>query len=117
MAAIEGPELKKAKYSIKPEIEPAQEFCKIHHDGKEIKIPVLNGVDGLKLLDIQALYGQSNLFCFDPGYTITGSCSSAISNATSDGHLYYRGYSIEDLVEKCTFIEVCFILLYGNKPS
>lgn len=42
---------------------------------------------------------------------------SAISNATADGKLYYRGYSIEDLVEKSSFIEVCFILLYGEKPK
>lgn len=69
------------------------------------------------MLDIQALYAQAGIFCFDPGYTITGSCKSAIGNATSDGHLYYRGYSIDDLAEKSTFTEVCFILLYGRKPS
>jgi len=57
------------------------------------------------------------LFCYDPGYTITGSCKSAIGNATSSGHLYYRGYAIEDLAEKSTFTEVCFILLYGRKPA
>ena len=57
------------------------------------------------------------MFCFDPGYTVTGSCKSAICNATADGKLYYRGYAIEDLVEKSTFTEVCFILLYGRKPQ
>lgn len=69
------------------------------------------------MLDIQALYAQSKMFCYDPGYTITGSCKSSITNSTPDGHLYYRGYAIEDLVEKSTFTEVCFILLYGRKPS
>jgi len=53
------------------------------------------------------------MFLYDPGYTITASCVSAISNATSDGQLFYRGYSVEDLVEKSTFVEVCYILLYG----
>lgn len=47
------PELKlQRKMSIMPEIAPAEEFCKLHHDGKEFKIPILEGVDGLKLLDI-----------------------------------------------------------------
>lgn len=95
----------------------SEEHCTLHFDGKESKIPVLKGSDGGSYLDIQALYGQSNLFCYDPGYTITGSCKSAIGNATSDGHLYYRGYAIEDLVEKSSFTEVCFILLYGRKPN
>ena len=89
----------------------------LHTGGKEVKIPILKGTDGSSLLDIQALYAQSNLFCYDPGYTVTGSCKSAITNATADGHLYYRGYAIEDLVERSTFTEVCFILLYGKKPK
>ena len=63
------------------------------------------------------MYGQSGLFCYDPGYTITGSCKSSIGNATSNGNLYYRGFAIEDLAEKSSFTEVCFILLYGKKPS
>ena len=75
------------------------------------------GTDGNSHMDIQALYAQAKLFCFDPGYTITGSCKSAISNSTSDGKLFYRGYAIEKLAEECTFVEVCFILLYGTRPS
>jgi citrate synthase len=57
------------------------------------------------------------VFCYDPGYTITGSCLSAIGNATAEGGLYYRGYAIEDLVEHSSYVEVCFILLYGTKPT
>ena len=57
------------------------------------------------------------MFLYDPGYSITGSCVSAISNATIEGKLYYRGYQIEELVQKSTFIEVCYILLYGDKPD
>ena len=94
-----------------------EEFLTLRYEGNEHKIPILYGTDGTRLVDIQALYAKSQLFCYDPGYTITGSCASAISNATADGHLYYRGYSIEELVDKSTYEEVCFILLYGNRPS
>lgn len=94
-----------------------EEFCKLTHGETEVQIPILKSEDGVKMLDIQALYAQGKIFCYDPGYTITGSCASAISNATSDGKLYYRGYAIEDLAKNCSYIEVCYILLYGNKPS
>jgi citrate synthase len=63
------------------------------------------------------LYSQAKIFNYDPGYSITGSCNSTISYATSDGKLYYRGYPIEELVEKCSYTAVCFILLYGKQPS
>uniref|UniRef100_A0A7S3IQ05 Citrate synthase n=1 Tax=Strombidium inclinatum TaxID=197538 RepID=A0A7S3IQ05_9SPIT len=62
------------------------------------------------------MYAKTSLFCYDPGYTITGSCVSAIGNVTKEGNLYYRGYHVKDLVEKSSYIEVCFILLYGKKP-
>lgn len=63
------------------------------------------------------MYAKSGVFCYDPGYTITGSCVSSITNATTDGKLFYRGYAVEDLVKKSTFIETCFILLYGERPT
>lgn len=103
--------------SIKPQQPDAQRYAILQLDSKQVKLPIVMGSDGVEVLDIQALYAQGGVFCYDPGYTITGSCKSAIGNATSDGHLYYRGYSIEDLAEKSTFTEVCFILLYGRKPS
>jgi citrate synthase len=56
------------------------------------------------------------MFLFDPGYTITGSCASAITYSNEKGVLLYRGYKIEDLVAKSTFMEVCFLLLYGTLP-
>ena len=77
----------------------------------------MTGNDGNILIDIQTLYAKAGVFCYDPGYTITGSCLSSIANATTDGNLYYRGYSIQDLVNKSTFVEVCYILLYGDRPS
>jgi citrate synthase len=54
---------------------------------------------------------------FDPGYTITGSCSSSITYSNEKGILMYRGYRIEDLAANSTFPEVCFLLLYGSLPN
>ena len=68
-------------------------------------------------MDTRNLYPQTNMFLFDPGYTITASCNSAITYSSEDGTLLYRGYTIEDLVAKCTFTEVCFLLLYGELPT
>lgn len=63
------------------------------------------------------MYAKAGIFCFDPGYAYTGSCASSITNAREDGEVFYRGYSVTELVEKSSYIEVCFILLYGDKPS
>ena len=75
------------------------------------------GHDGQQYIDIQSLYAKGNLFCFDPGYSWTASCPSAISMTAPAGKLYYRGYDIEELVEKSTYIEVCYIMLYGERPE
>ncbi len=64
------------------------------------------------------MYIKSGHFTFDPGYTCTGSCVSQITSI--DGHkgkLTYRGYKIEDLAENCSYLEVCYLLLYGELPS
>lgn len=105
------------KNSIVPEAPKVEQKAILNVDGKKVEIPILIGTDGVQMLDIQALYGQGGVFCYDPGYTITGSCISAIGNATKEGGLFYRGYAIEDLVEQSSYVEVCFILLYGNKPT
>ena len=70
------------------------------------------------MIDIRTLYQKSGHFTFDPGFTATGSCVSAITYIDGPaGELRYRGYKIEDLAEKSTFIEVCYLLLYGDLPS
>jgi citrate synthase len=81
-----------------PSIVAPIETCTLRVDGIEAKIPILLGTDGNKMLDIQSLYSQAKIFNYDPGYSITGSCNSTISYATTDGRLYYRGYAIQDLV-------------------
>ena len=72
---------------------------------------------GEKYLDIRNLYAQTNMFMFDPGYTMTGSCHSTITYSNDKGNLMYRGYKIEDLVEKSTYTEVCYLLLYAKLPN
>lgn len=58
------------------------------------------------------------MYTFDPGFTSTASCISAITFIDGEeGKLWYRGYSIDELAANCTFIEVCFLLLYGDLPS
>ena len=73
---------------------------------------------GEKHLDIRALYTQTGLFLFDPGFTATASCASSITYSNEKGVLMYRGYTIEDLIEnKVSFVEVCYLLLYGDMPT
>jgi len=87
-------------------------------DGKKIDFPVLSGSVGPDVIDIRALYGQSGAFTYDPGFMSTASCSSTITYIDGDkGVLLYRGYPIEQLAVHCDFLEVCFLLLYGELPS
>jgi citrate synthase len=87
-------------------------------DGKKIEFPVLSGSIGPDVIDIRALYGQSGAFTYDPGFMSTASCSSTITYIDGDkGVLLYRGYPIEQLAVHCDFLEVCFLLLYGELPT
>jgi citrate synthase len=87
-------------------------------DGKKIEFPVLSGSIGPDVIDIRALYGQSGAFTYDPGFMSTASCSSTITYIDGDkGILLYRGYPIEQLAVHCDFLEVCFLLLYGELPT
>ena len=95
------------------------DFCKItFSDGREATLPVLKGTEGPPMIDIRNLYQQSGHFTFDPGFMATGSCASLITYIDGDkGQLWHRGYKIEDLAEKCSYIEVCYLLLYGDLPN
>jgi citrate synthase len=87
-------------------------------DGKAISLPVLSPTIGPDVLDIRKLYAEADVFTFDPGFTSTAACESAITYIDGDkGELLYRGYPIEQLAEKSSFLEVCFLLLYGNLPN
>jgi citrate synthase len=87
-------------------------------DGKTIDFPVHSGSTGPDVVDIRALYGKTGLFTYDPGFLSTASCSSAITFIDGDqGILLYRGYPIEQLAQHCDFLEVCYLLWYGELPN
>jgi citrate synthase len=87
-------------------------------DGKTLDFPVLQGSTGPDVVDIRTLYGKSGYFTYDPGFLSTASCSSAITFIDGDnGILLYRGYPIEQLAEHCDFLEVCYLLWYGELPN
>ncbi|MEM7056228.1 MAG: citrate synthase [Pseudomonadota bacterium] len=87
-------------------------------DGKTMELPVYDAVHGPSVIDIRRLYAEMDVFTYDPGFTSTGSCQSEITYIDGDiGQLLYRGYSIDELAEKSHYLEVCYLLLYGELPS
>lgn len=81
-------------------------------------LPILSGTLGPDVIDIRTLYGKTGHFTYDPGFTSTASCTSKITFIDGDaGVLLYRGYPIEQLAEKCDFLEVCYLLLNGDLPN
>jgi citrate synthase len=85
---------------------------------KTFEFPVLPGTVGPSVIDIRSLYAKTGMFTYDPGFTSTASCDSAITYIDGDvGELTYRGYPIEQLAEKSNYLEVCYLLLYGELPD
>ncbi len=85
---------------------------------KEVTLPILKGSVGPDVIDIRKLYGETDAFTFDPGFTSTASCESQITYIDGDkGVLLYRGYPIEQLAEHSSFLEVCYLLLNGELPT
>ena len=92
--------------------------AKLTVGGKDIDLPILQGSVGPDVIDIRKLYGQSGMFTFDPGFTSTGSCESALTYIDGDeGILLHRGYPIGQLAEQSSFLEVCYLLLNGELPN
>ncbi len=86
--------------------------------GKESTFPILTGTEGPPVIDIRRLYAETGYFTYDPGFVATGSCESKITYIDGDnGILLHRGYPIEQLAEKSDFLEVCYLLLYGELPN
>ena len=86
--------------------------------GKQTELPLRDGTTGPSVIDIRKLYDETGMFTYDPGFTSTGSCESKITFIDGDaGILMHRGYSIEELAEKSDFMEVCYLLLYGELPT
>ncbi|MEM8788915.1 MAG: citrate synthase [Pseudomonadota bacterium] len=83
-----------------------------------LDLPMSSPSLGPDVIDIRKLYAQGDVFTYDPGFTSTASCESAITYIDGDkGELLYRGYSIDELAEKSHFLEVCYLLIYGELPS
>jgi citrate synthase len=86
--------------------------------GKSIELDILSGTEGPDTIDITRLYAQGKVFTFDPGFVSTASCNSSITYIDgNEGVLRYRGYPIEQLAEQSSFIEVAYLLLYGELPT
>jgi citrate synthase len=83
-----------------------------------VELQVLTGSAGPEVIDIRPLYAKTGKFTYDPGFMSTASCKSAITYIDGDrGVLLYRGYPIEQLAEKCDFLEVCYLLMNGELPT
>ena len=83
-----------------------------------VEFPVLGGTIGPEVVDIRTMLGKAGKFTYDPGFLSTASCRSAITYIDGDeGVLLYRGYPIEQLAEHCDFLEVCYLLIYGELPN
>ncbi len=92
--------------------------ARLEIDGKTYELPVVVGSEGERAVDIRNLRAESGLITLDPGYKNTGSCQSAITFIDGEqGILRYRGYAIEELAEKSTFLEVAYLLINGELPT
>ncbi len=89
-----------------------------HRSGTRLELPVLEGAVGPSVIDIRKLYSELGYFTYDPGFTSTASCESGITYIDGEnGVLLHRGYAIADLAAHCDFLEVCYLLLYGELPT
>jgi citrate synthase len=92
--------------------------ARLAFDGRELEMPVIRGTEDELAVDISRLRGETGLITMDVGYGNTGSCTSAITYLDGErGILRYRGYPIEQLAENSTFLEVAYLLIYGELPS
>jgi citrate synthase len=89
-----------------------------NESGTSTELKSYSGTLGPDVIDVRSLYGQQDKFTFDPGFASTASCESSITYIDGEkGILLYRGYPVEQLAAKSSFIEVCYLLLYGELPT
>ncbi|MBW2267884.1 MAG: citrate synthase [Deltaproteobacteria bacterium] len=94
------------------------ETAELRVDGKLLELPIIEGSEGERAIDIRKLRGQTGIVTFDPGYANTGACRSDITFIDGDkGILRYRGIPIEELAEKSNFLEVAHLVLFGRLPN
>nr|CRH04538.1 citrate synthase [Candidatus Magnetococcus massalia] len=91
---------------------------KDNRTGKEVELPIIEGTDGPPVVDVTKIYRDFGIFTLDPGFRSTASCKSDITFIDGNkGILRYRGYPIEQLAEQSSFLECCYLLLYGDLPT
>src|SRR5690606_17771871 len=96
----------------------SDKVAKLTIGDKSYEFPVLSGSVGPDVIDIRSLYAKTGMFTYDPGFTSTAACDSSITYIDGDvGELMYRGYPIDQLAESSNFLEVCYLLLYGELPD
>ena len=94
------------------------DFAELKIDGKVYQLPIVEGTEKERAIDISSLRSQSGIITLDPGYKNTGSTSSAITFLDGEkGILRYRGYDIEALAEKSNFLEVSYLIIFGELPT
>ena len=87
-------------------------------NGKNLELPILSPTLGPDVVDIRKLYADADVFTYDPGFTSTAACESAITYVDGEkGELLYRGFPIEQLAANSHFLEVCYLLLHGELPT
>src|SRR5580658_10451064 len=92
--------------------------AKLELEGKVFDLPTVVGTEGERAVDVSALRANTGYITLDDGYGNTGSCVSKVTFIDGDrGILRYRGIPIEELAEKSNFIEVAYLLIYGNLPT
>ena len=92
--------------------------AKLNAGGKDYAYQVVSGSVGPDVIDIRKLYADTGMFTFDPGFTSTAACESALTYIDGDeGVLLHRGYPIGQLAEHSSFMEVCYLLLNGELPA
>jgi len=94
------------------------EFATLKINGKEIELPIITGSENETAIDIEKLRALTGAITLDSGYKNTGACTSAITFLDGEeGILRYRGYAIEDLADQASFLEVCYLLVFGELPT
>jgi citrate synthase len=97
---------------------PARTSAALRIGERELELPLVRGNEGDDALDIGRLRSETGLITYDPGYGNTGACSSAVTFLDGEaGILRYRGYPIEQLAERSTFLEVAYLLIWGELPT
>ncbi|HEX5421519.1 MAG TPA: citrate synthase [Gammaproteobacteria bacterium] len=94
------------------------ETASLTYDGKSFELPIVVGTEKETAVDIATLRARSGLITLDSGYANTGACESAITYIDGErGVLRYRGYPIEELAERSTFVETAYLLIFGELPT